>query len=84
MKTIPMNGNVLVSRVKIDKQSNLLLSKDEYHSFYCILRMSEDLEDSNLKTGDYVHISYRAYFQEVEEDTFIVSYKDLMAYILDK
>lgn len=84
MRTIPINGNVLVCRVKKEKTSNLLYSKEEYYPFYCILQMSEDLENSNLKIGDYVHIHFRGYFHEIEEDVFIVSYKDLVAYILDK
>jgi len=85
MQIVPINGNVLVQRWKKENRSSLLLAKEEYEPFYCIMCMAEDLSEVPfLKTGESVYINYRAYFQEVGEDLYIVSYKDIIGYVLDK
>lgn len=85
MQIVPINGNVLVQRWKKENKSSLLLAKEEYEPFYCIIGLADDLCDvPHLKTGECVYLSVRSYPQEVGENMYMISYKDIIGYVLDK
>ncbi len=85
MQIVPINGNVLVQRCKKKPNGSLLLAKEEYESYYCILSMADELSDvPHLKTGECVYLNNRCYPQELGEDIYMVLYKDIIGYLLDK
>lgn len=92
MKITPINGRILVKRVKKSHKSSILLINDlDFEPFYMVIAIASDiLCDQILETspnlicfGDMVYIEKYAQMNAVEEfeDHFIVKEENVTAVV---
>jgi len=81
----PINKNLMVCRVKrVPAPKGCLLGIfPEHEPFYFILAMSNDLDDTELNVGDAVYLNPR-YLNEISEDTYLIPYNQIFAYLWTK